>query len=153
MKTTNTDRIEKHVLLNAPRAKVWRALTNSSEFGEWFGVKLAGSFTPGAKVTGRITMEGFKDVPDFEIWIERVEPEHTFSYRWHPFAIKPNVDYSKEQTTLVLFTLADEGSGTRLTVVETGFDALPAERRAEAFRMNTGGWGQQMERIRKYVDS
>ncbi|MDB4948376.1 MAG: vanillate O-demethylase oxidoreductase VanB [Gemmatimonadetes bacterium] len=150
---TSTDRIEKNVMLQAPRSRVWRALTTASEFGEWFGMDMNGEFAPGAVLKGRITNEGYRGVPEFELRIERVEPEHTFSYRWHPHAIEHGVDYSVEPMTLVLFTLEDAGGGTRLTVVETGFDALPPERRDTAFRGNSGGWASQMERIRKHVDS
>ena len=153
MTAASTDRIEKEVQLKAPRSRVWRALTTPSEFGEWFGVKLNGEFKPGAHVTGRLTFPGFEDAPDLEMWIDRVEPERIFSYRWHPYGVKRDIDYSKEQTTLIVFTLEDAGTGTHLTVVESGFDSIPASRRAEAFRMNTGGWKSQMEKFRKYVDA
>jgi uncharacterized protein YndB with AHSA1/START domain len=151
--TTSTDRIEKNVMLQAPRSRVWRALTTASEFGEWFGMALDGEFAPGAALKGRITNEAYRGVPEFDFWIERVEPEHTFSYRWHPNATEHGVDYGAEPTTLVQFTLEDADGGTRLTVVESGFDALPPERRDTAFRGNSGGWEAQMKRIRAYVDS
>jgi uncharacterized protein YndB with AHSA1/START domain len=153
MKASSTDRIEKTVVLKAPRARVWRALTNATEFGEWFGLKLAGEIAKGAHLRGRMQIKGKENLPDVEIWIDRLEPERVFAYRWHPFAIQEGVDFSQEPTTLVVFTLEDAGEGTHLTVVETGFDAIPESRRATAFRANTGGWEQQMERIRKYVDN
>ena len=153
MTAASTDRIEKAVMINASRSRVWRALTTASEFSEWFGIKLRGEITAGARVTGKIEMKGHENAPDLEMWVERVEPERLFSYRWHPYGLDPAIDYSKEPTTLVVFTLEDAGSGTHLTVVETGFDALPESRRAIALRSNTGGWASQMERIRKYVDS
>ena len=147
----STDRIEKTIVVGAPRSRVWRALTDSNEFGKWFGVKLDGPFAPGAHVTGRITISGYEDLP-LEIWIERVDAEKLFSYRWHPYAIDPKTDYSAEPKTLVEFRLddADDG-GTRLTIVESGFDRIPAERRAEAFRMNEGGWTSQIRNIERHV--
>jgi uncharacterized protein YndB with AHSA1/START domain len=145
-----TDRIEKQVVLRAPRARVWRALTSAGEFGAWFGAKIAGPFTPGARVRGQITTTGYEHVT-MEITIERMEPERLFSYRWHPYAIDPAVDYSAEPTTLVIFELHDVPEGTLLTVVESGFDAIPLERRAAAYRANTGGWAAQMENIQRHV--
>lgn len=146
----STDRIEKDIVLKAPRTRVWRALTSSQEFGEWFGAKIEGPFVPGAKVLGRITTKGY-DHLSMEILIERVEPEHLFSYRWHPYAVDPDVDYSHEPMTLVEFQLHDVPDGTRLNVVESGFDRIPAERRATAFRMNEGGWTAQMGNIERYL--
>jgi uncharacterized protein YndB with AHSA1/START domain len=149
----STDRIERSVLINAAPSKVWKALTNAEAFGGWFGVALKGkSFTAGQQVQGHITIAGYEHVL-FDVLIERIEPETLFSYRWHPYAVDPAVDYSKEPTTLVEFTLKDTGKGTLLTVVESGFDKIPVARRAEAFRMNDGGWAGQMENIQKYVTS
>jgi uncharacterized protein YndB with AHSA1/START domain len=146
----NTDRIEKKILLKAPRARVWRAIANAEEFGAWFGVKMEGRFAPGARVSGKITHKGYEHM-NMEIEIEQIEPERRFSYRWHPYAVDPNVDYSKEPTTLVVFELEEVANGTMLTVVESGFDKIPAERRAEAFRMNEHGWSAQTANIEKYV--
>lgn len=149
--SSSTDRIERSTLINAPVSRVWRALTNAEEFGGWFGVALKGkNFVTGQKVQGNITIPGFEHVV-FEALVERMEPEKLFSYRWHPYAVDPAVDYSKEPTTLVEFTLKDTGKGTLLTVVESGFDNIPVARRAEAIRMNTGGWEGQMDNIQKYV--
>jgi len=151
--TSSTDRIERSVLINAAPSRVWKALTNAEEFGGWFGVALRGkSFTAGQPVQGHITVPGYEHVM-FDVMIERVEPETLFSYRWHPYAVDPATDYSKEPTTLVEFTLKPTGSGTLLTVVESGFDKIPVARRAEAFRMNDGGWQGQMANIEKYVSS
>ena len=147
--TTSTDRIEKRVLLEASRARAWRALTDVKEFNTWFGVELEQAFTPGREVNGRITMRGNEHV--ITIWIEAMEPERFFSFRWHPYAIDADVDYSAEPTTLVTFTLEDAPGGTSLTIVESGFDAIPASRRATAFEMNDRGWTGQAEKIRKYV--
>jgi uncharacterized protein YndB with AHSA1/START domain len=146
----STDRIEKEILLRAPRSRVWRALTNSGEFGEWFGAKMDGQFAPGARVTGRITIKGYEHVP-MDMVIDRLEPEHTFSYRWHPHAVEPKTDYSEEPMTLVEFQLQDVPDGTRLTVVESGFDRIPPERRATAYRMNEGGWTSQLKNIERYL--
>jgi uncharacterized protein YndB with AHSA1/START domain len=144
------DRIEKHIQLRAPRARVWRALTQASEFGAWFGMKLAGSIEAGATVHGKLTVAGYEHLT-VEMRIERVEPERVFSYRWHPYAIDPKVDYSKEPMTLVEFRLADAAGGTELTLIESGFEHVPAARRAEAFRMNEGGWSAQLKNIERYV--
>jgi uncharacterized protein YndB with AHSA1/START domain len=147
----STDRIEKTILLRTPRACVWRALTDAQEFGTWFRVDLDGAFAEGATVRGRITHPGYEHVT-MEMQIERMDPERLFSYRWHPYAIDPGKDYSAEPTTLVEFRLEEaEGGGTRLTVVESGFERLPAARRDEAFRMNEGGWAAQLGNIERHV--
>jgi uncharacterized protein YndB with AHSA1/START domain len=148
----STDRIEKSIVLRAPKSRVWRALTTAGEFGSWFGAKLEGEFVPGARVSGRITIPGYEHV-NLEMTIERVDPEQLFSYRWHPYAIEPNVDYGKEPTTLVEFRLEEVTGGTRLTVTESGFDRIPAARRAEAFRMNDEGWAGQIKNVERYVTS
>jgi uncharacterized protein YndB with AHSA1/START domain len=148
--TESTDRIEKTVVLRAPRSRVWRALTSSEEFGTWFGVKLAGPFAPGARIRGTITTPGY-DHLTMEMQVERLDPETLFSYRWHPYAIDPQVDYSSEPTTLVEFRLQESPEGTRLTIVESGFDRLPASRRSEAFRMNDGGWTAQIGNLERHV--
>jgi uncharacterized protein YndB with AHSA1/START domain len=145
-----TDRIEKQIVLNAPLARVWRAISDSQEFGAWFGVRIDGPFVPGQRITGRITTPGYEHL-SMELFVEEISPERLLSYRWHPYAIDPNVDYSSEPTTLVEFLLAEVDGGTRLTVVESGFDQIPAERRDEAFRMNEGGWAAQVENIARYV--
>jgi uncharacterized protein YndB with AHSA1/START domain len=147
---SDTDRIEKKVLLRAPRSRVWKALTDAAEFGAWFGVKLEGGFAVGERIRGRITYPGYEHLT-MEVTVERMEDESLFSFRWHPYAVDPKVDYSGEPTTLVEFRLREEPDGTLLTVVESGFDRIPARRRAEAFRMNERGWGQQMENIRGHV--
>jgi uncharacterized protein YndB with AHSA1/START domain len=146
----SADRIEKSVLLRAPRARVWRALADAEAFGQWFGVKLNGSFAPGARLRGQVTHKGYEHVP-FEITIERMEPERLFSWRWHPHPIDPKLDYSAEPTTLVVFELKDAPEGTLLTVVESGFDGIPLSRRAEAYRGNEQGWTGQMTAIERYV--
>ena len=149
---STTDRIEKSTLIRAPRARVWRALSDAKEFGEWFGAVLEGPFAPGAVVRGRIADPAYAHV-QLEMIIERIEPEQRLAYRWHPYAVEPGVDYSAEPTTLVEITLADAPEGTLLTVVESGFDAIPHARRDEAFRMNAGGWAAQVENVRSHVES
>jgi uncharacterized protein YndB with AHSA1/START domain len=146
----STDRIEKSVVLRAPRSRVWRALASPEEFGAWFGAKLQGRFAPGARVHGPITYPGYEHVT-MEITVERVEPERLFSFRWHPDAIDPGVDYSGEPTTLVEFRLEEVEGGTRLTVVESGFDRIPLDRREKAFKDNEGGWAEQMKNIERHV--
>jgi uncharacterized protein YndB with AHSA1/START domain len=149
---TNTDRIEKQIQLKAPRSRVWRALTDTGEFGAWFGVMLEGEFAEGATTRGRITSRGY-DHLTVALVVARIEPERLFAYRWHPYAIDPQVDYSAEPTTLVEFTLEETAAGTLLTVVESGFDRIPAARRAEAFRMNDGGWAAQVANLQRHVDA
>ncbi|MBV9879762.1 MAG: SRPBCC family protein [Gemmatirosa sp.] len=151
---SSTDRIEEEVLLRAPRARVWRALTNAEEFGAWFGVHLAGVvFAPGAHVRGGIAHPGYEPWT-WDAIIEEMVPEQRFSWRWHPYGA-PGADYSAEPRTLVAFTLEDTpDGGTRLRLVESGFDALPPERRDLAFRMNAGGWRAQVqERLPAHLDA
>ena len=150
MSTTNTDRIEEKVLLRSPRARVWQALADSGEFGRWFGVKGLGAFTPGATVRGKITHKGYEHVT-LEATIDRMEPGRLFSFRWHPYAVAPDLDYSGEPTTLVMFELEDAPNGTLLTVVESGFDGIPAARRAKAYEMHEQGWAGQMKSISEYL--
>ena len=149
---SSTDRIEKQVTLDAPRSRVWRALTEVRQFNAWFGVSLATPFAPGAEVSGRISIRSYEHVT-LTIWIETMELERFFSFRWHPYAVETGVDYTTEPTTLVSFTLEDAGDGTRLTIVESGFDAIPESRRAKAFTMNSSGWNGQAENIRKFLTS
>jgi len=158
---TDTDRIEKKVLLRAPRERVWRAISDASQFGSWFGVEFAGPFVAGATTIGKLVpttvdpeaakrqkqYEGFK----FEFAIDRIEPQRLFSFRWHPFAVERGVDYSKEPATLVTFELEQQADGTMLTVTESGFDRIPLERRAKAFAANEQGWTAQIKLIEKYL--
>lgn len=150
MSPPSADRIEKQVLLRAPAARVWRALTDAGEFGSWFGVKLEGRFVPGQRTSGHITYPGYEHLT-MDAEVERMDAESLFSFRWHPYAVDPGVDYSGEPTTLVEFRLAPAGEATRLTVVESGFDRIPAGRRDEAFRMNSGGWEQQMRNVERHL--
>ena len=150
--TTSTDRIEKQITLDAPRSRVWRALTEVEQFNSWFGVSLMTPFAAGAEVSGQIKIRGYEHVT-MTIWIETMEPERYFSFRWHPYAIEAGVDYSAEPTTLVSFTLEDAGAGTQLTIVESGFDAIPESRRAKAFAMDSNGWNGQAENLRKFLAS
>lgn len=147
---SETDRIEKKIVLRAPRARVWRALTDATEFGTWFRVKLETEFALGKSASGNITYPGYEHVR-FTATVERMDAERLFAFRWHPAAIDPAVDYSTEPTTLVEFRLDEVSEGTQLTVVESGFDRIPAARRAEAFRMNSDGWAEQLTNIRAHV--
>jgi len=146
-----SDRIEKSIEINAPVSRVWRALTDQSEFGSWFRVKLENPFTPGAASRGRMTHPGYEHVR-WEAVVQKMEPERLFSFTWHPYAIDPKKDYSGEPQTLVEFTLTKTARGTLLKVVESGFDRIPDERRAEALRMDEAGWSQQMRNIQKYLE-
>ena len=150
MSDKNTDRITERVLLRVPRARVWQALADSGEFGLWFGVEGLGAFTPGATSRGKVTEKGYEHVT-WEATIERMEPGRLLSFRWHPYAVDPGVDYSGEPTTRVVFTLEDAPKGTLLTVVETGFDGIPAARRAKAYEMHVQGWAWQMKSIKEYL--
>jgi len=148
---TSTDRIERQIFIKAPRSRVWRALSNAEEFGQWFGAALQGqTFAAGRRVQGKITIPGYEHVV-FDVVVERVEPESLLSFRWHPYAVDPAVDYSKEPRTLVSFELKDAPGGTLLSTVESGFDQVPPERRMEAFRMNSGGWEAQLKNIERHV--
>lgn len=144
------DRIEKTIELNAPVSRVWKALTNPREFGDWFRVKLDGPFIPGQITRGRITHPGYEHVT-LEIAVQKMEPENFFSYQWHPYCVDPKIDYSKEEPTLVEFKLEKTVNGTRLVVTESGFSKIPSHRRAEAYRMNEKGWEGQMKNIKTYV--
>jgi uncharacterized protein YndB with AHSA1/START domain len=145
------DMIEKSIDIAAPIERVWQALTDHEEFGSWFRVKLDGPFAPGQVSTGHITHPGYEHVR-WNATIERMDAPNLFSYRWHPYAIDPDVDYSGEPTTLVEFRLEPTATGTRLTVTETGFDAIPAHRRSDALRMNDSGWAQQVKNVKAHVE-
>jgi uncharacterized protein YndB with AHSA1/START domain len=148
---TSTDRIERKVLIKGTRARVWRALSNAAEFGEWFGVDFKGkSFVAGKPIQGKITYPGFEHLT-MEVVIEKIVPERLLSWHWHPAAIDPKVDYSQEPTTLVVFELQEVDGGTMVSVVESGLDKIPLVRRADVFRMNSSGWDEQMENIKKHV--
>lgn len=161
MDAKTSDRIEKKVLLRAPRGKVWRAISDSQEFGLWFGMKVDGPFVAGNRVRAVIMpttvntevakMQKPHEGKAFELQIEKIEPEKLFSFRWHPYAVEQGVDYSKEPTTLIVFKLEDAEGGVLLTVTESGFDQIPLARRAKAFQANEGGWAKQMELINTYV--
>lgn len=158
---SSTDHIEKQVLLKAPLKRVWRAISDAQAFGSWFGVRFNGPFVAGEHLTGRIVpttvdpevaesqkpYEGIR----FDITVESIEPMRLLSFRWHPYAIDPEVDYSKESTTLVVFELEERPDGTLLTITESGFDSIPVARRAAAFEMNEQGWEAQLALIEKYL--
>jgi len=143
-------RIQKRIELRAPVSRVWRALTDYREFGEWFRVNLEGPFIVGKTSLGQITYPGYEHVK-FEVEVQKMEAERFFSYTWHPYAIDSKTDYSQEKPTLVEFTLEKTANGTLLTVTESGFEQIPADRRAEAFRKNEDGWAIQIENIQKYI--
>jgi uncharacterized protein YndB with AHSA1/START domain len=157
----NTDRIEKQVVLRAPLDRVWRAISDAQEFGQWFGVRIDGAFVAGTSVNATITGTTVdEEVAEMQrphvgataTWqIVAVEPPRRFAYRWHPFAVDANLDYQNEPTTLVEFTLSETADGVLLSIVESGFDAIPEARRADAFDANSGGWAKQTELVRKYL--
>ena len=147
-----TDRIEKTLELKAPLERVWRALTDAEQFGQWFRVKLEGPFTPGAETVGRVTHPGYEGV----VWRCRtvaIEPMRRFAFTWHPYALDPDVDYATEPPTLVEFRLEPAAEGVRLRLTEFGFDALPPHRREAAFPRNEGGWTIQIQNIRDHVEA
>ena len=170
---TSTDKIEKQITLRAPLSRVWRALTDAEEFGRWFGFQLDGPFVAGQTVTGTFQGELNEDaivahqkslglrpsklrLPEKSFvfcTVERIEPERYFSFRWIPYGIDAEADPDHEPTTLVEFRLEPVPEGTRLTIVESGFDRVPAHRRERAFRMNEGGWAAQVDNLRKHVGS
>ena len=157
----STDRIEKTILLRAPLARVWRAVSDAKQFGTWFGIEFDGPFVAGARVTGRIAptkvdaevakaQQPYAGMA-FEFSVDRIEPMRLVSFRWHPFAVDPNVDYSSEPSTLVMFQLEEVAGGTKLVITESGFDRIPLERRAKAFSANEQGWTAQAKLIEKYL--
>jgi uncharacterized protein YndB with AHSA1/START domain len=159
--TTDTDRIEKQILLRAPLERVWKAISDAKQFGTWFGIEFDGQFAPGASIGGRIVPtkvdEGVAKMQEaysgmaFDTMIERIEPMSLFSFHWHPYAVEPGADYTKEPTTLVTFALDEVADGVLLTITESGFDRIPLERRAEAFKSNEEGWAIQTTLIEKYL--
>jgi uncharacterized protein YndB with AHSA1/START domain len=142
--------IDKSIELNAPVSRVWQALTDHRQFGQWFCVRIDAPFQPGQPSTGHITHPGYEHVK-WEAVVQKLEPEHTFSFTWHPYAIDPAVDYSHETPTLVEFALTPTATGTLLRVTESGFENIPAARRAEAFLKDSNGWAAQMRNIEAYV--
>jgi uncharacterized protein YndB with AHSA1/START domain len=161
MTASSTDKIEKKVLLKATRERVWQAISDSTNFGKWFGVKFDGPFVAGQQIRGQITptqvdpdvakmQEPHTGMP-FVVLVDCLEPQNRFAFRWHPFAIDQAKDYSQEPMTLVAFELADADGGILLTITESGFDQIPIERRAQAFRANDGGWSHQARLIEKYL--
>jgi uncharacterized protein YndB with AHSA1/START domain len=147
-----TDRIEKEIELKAPVTRVWKAITDHQQFGEWFKVKIDGPFVPGEVSRGHMTHPGYEHVP-WEAVVKEMQPEKYFSYTWHPYAVDPKIDYSGEAPTLVEFHLEPSSTGTLLKITESGFDIIPAHRRAEAFRMDDAGWTGQIRNIANYVAS
>ena len=146
----STDRIEKTLLLHAPQARVWQALVDAQQFGAWFGVALEGQFVPNEHIHGYLTHSEPTQI-GIDILVEQIVPERFFSYRWHPYAVAPDINSANEPMTLVAFHLTPVGQDTQLTVIESGFDQIPRERRAEAFRMNDHGWAEQITNIERYV--
>ena len=144
------NQIEKRIELEAPPSRVWRALTDYREFGEWFRVRLESPFAVGQLSRGRVTHPGYEHV-EWQATVKEMQPEKLFSFTWHPYAIEPNTDYSKEPPTLVEFRLTPVAGGTLLVITESGFDNIPAHRRMEALRMNDGGWAEQTRNIASHV--
>jgi uncharacterized protein YndB with AHSA1/START domain len=157
----NTDRIERTIVLDAPISRVWSAVSDSKAFGSWFGAALEGPFTAGARLGGKIVptsvdpevakLQKPHEGKAFEFWVDRIEPMHRISFRWHPYAVDSAVDYSSEPTTLIVFELEEVPGGTRLTISESGFDRIPLERRAAALKANESGWEHQSRLIQKYL--
>jgi uncharacterized protein YndB with AHSA1/START domain len=157
----STDRIERQIVLRAPIARVWEAVSDSRAFGSWFGVAFDAPFEAGARLAGKIVpttvdpevakMQKPYEGKAFEFWVERIEPMHRITFRWHPYAMDAGIDYSDEPTTLIVFDLQEVPDGTRLTISESGFDKIPLARRAAAFKANEGGWSHQAQLIQKYL--
>jgi uncharacterized protein YndB with AHSA1/START domain len=159
--TTDTDRIQKNIVLRASRERVWGAISDAQQFGTWFGVEFDGDFVAGTSLQGKIVptkvdteiakaQEPYAGTA-FQIFVERVEPMRVFAFRWHPYAVEPGQDVEKEPTTLVTFVLEDAPDGISLTITESGFDQIPLKRRAKAFTENEQGWTAQTQLIRKYL--
>ena len=151
--TLSTDRIERSIVIKAPRERVWTALSNAQNFGTWFGANLRGqTFAPGQRARGQITICGHEDAV-FDVVVVDMTPQERMSFNWHPYAVGPAIDYAGEEPTLVTFVLADAPDGTLLKVVESGFDKVPPSRRLEAFRMNDRGWAAQLENIARHASA
>lgn len=156
-----TDRIEKKIVLRAPRERVWHAISDAKQFGSWFGVELDGAFVSGLRLTGRIVpttvdpevakLQEPHRGKAFQILVDRIEPMRLFSFRWHPAAVDPATDYSQEPMTLVTFELEEASGGTLLTITESGFDQIPLARRVRAFTSNDDGWTHQTKLLEKYL--
>ena len=145
-----SDRIEKRIELKAPVARVWRAITDHREFGQWFRVALDAPFEPGKDSHGHMLHPGYEHVK-WNATVQEMQPEHLFSFSWRPYAIEPGVDYSSEPQTLVEFRLEAIPEGTLLVITESGFDGIPEHRRSEAFRMNERGWEAQLRNVERHV--
>jgi len=146
MTTPDLTKIERKTLIRAPRSRVWRALTTSQDFSKWFSADLEGSFAPGKRLD-MVSTHACGNGQSFYVIVERMEPEHTFSWRWHPGSAKADEDGS----TLVEFHLEEVQDGTLVTVTETGFDHISLARRAKAFKENDRGWEMQMESLKQYA--
>jgi uncharacterized protein YndB with AHSA1/START domain len=157
----DTDRIEKKILLRAPSARVWHAISDAGAFGSWFGIAFDGPFEAGKRLTGKIVptrvdaevakLQKPHEGKAFEFFVERIEPMRRISFRWHPYAVEPGIDYTKEPMTLIVFELQEASGGTSLTISESGFERIPLARRAKAFAANDGGWAMQAKLIEKYL--
>jgi len=157
------NRIYETITLRASRGRVWFAISDAKEFGAWFGASFDGPFAPGERVTGTITpttvdpevaaqQQPYAGMA-MQIWIDQIEPERLFSFRWHPFAVDEDADFDAEPKTLVTFELKDDPDGVVLTITESGFNRLPPERRVKAFTANEQGWEKQLRLLQKYVGS
>jgi uncharacterized protein YndB with AHSA1/START domain len=152
MEESTTDRIEKQIVVHAPRDQVWRTITDPVEFGRLFSFEMNGAFVPGEPVSGTVTLPEYEGI-SFHLTVERMEPDRLFSWRWHPGAIERGVDFSAEPTTLVEVELQDHPEGTLVRLLESGFDGIPLARRASAFKLNGQGWSQLLEAIKQSVEA
>jgi uncharacterized protein YndB with AHSA1/START domain len=146
----NADRIEKSIELNAELSRVWRALTDYREFGEWFRVKLERPFVTGRIVRGNMQYPGYEHLM-IEVLVREMVPQRAFSFEWHPHAMDPKLDYSTEKRTLVEFQLEERPVGASLTVRESGFGGIPEARRQRAHQMNSQGWEIQLKNNQEYL--
>lgn len=144
------NRIERHIDLKSPPSRVWKALTDHKEFGQWFGCVFEGPFVVGKVVPGTLNFPGFEHI-QWAVDVKKMDPEKLFAFTWHPYPADKTLDYTKEPQTLVEFVLHAVGTGTRLQVIESGFEKIPANRRLEVFRVNSEGWVEQLENVAKYV--
>ncbi len=155
-----TDAIVKTAVIAAPLARVWAAISDAREFGQWFGAEFDGPFAAGSTLTGRIrpttvdaevaALQAPHAGTAFTVVVAVMEPPHRFAFRWHPYAVG-DTDVTAEPMTLVTFDLEAAGAGTRLTITESGFDAIPLARRVAAFTANEGGWTHQLRLVASYA--
>ena len=151
MTVAELSRIDRTIELNAPRERVWRALTNADELSAWFQVKIEGAVAPDIDVWMTSLHPGHAG-QRFRVRFTEMTPPERFVWEWHPGEVDPERDYSREPRTTVTFTLEPSARGTRLSVSETGFDEIALARRAKVYKDNSQGWLEVLVWLQTYVE-